>query len=145
MDYTIIIKAKIRETLMNGTAYLEELQRDIKQMLMADFKGLPIGGKTLKEIQNAIINQLRNFPSFTQNNFSINVHNTDNGTITITPFNLYSLLWLHGIQVPYNIIRGESKYRTSYGTFHFDTSTGMSSFTPIKPVDYIYITVNLKD
>lgn len=57
------------------------------------------------------------------------------GTLIITAKNLYTLLLLQGICIPYEVVKDLTEFPTEFGTYAI--KDGNPVFKPIKTIDYI--------
>lgn len=61
--------------------------------------------------------------------------------IDIFPNNLYTSLILHGIKVPYFLVKDKTEFETEIGTFQFEC--GIAYIKPLVPVETISINFNI--
>ena len=115
---------------MDKKKELKSIEDEIRNRLMdctKEFLGRPIDDNFINNIKERFHNQLHDLYDIDYKNIDLEVKRV-NDRIELIPKNLYTLLLLKGIFVPFELLEGLETYESDIGIFFF--KDGKPCFVP---------------
>lgn len=123
---------------------VSEMMKIVENALRDSLLNTDTEPPTSESVSKRITETLTKYTDFEFSHFGINLkEGLYKGEIIIEPKNLYSLLWLSHIHVPYCEVEKAEEYKTKLGTFAF--KDGQGYFLPIEPPEYIKINLTISE